>query len=68
MGKVTKVELLTVDGKTFTVTLEHAERILKSKNNKQAKIKLASDTFELTENGLRKRRTKKDTTKSLKQG
>ncbi len=67
MPKITKVKLITVDGKTFTVTLEHAERILKSKNNKQTNIKLASDTFELTDNGLRKRRTKKDTTKSSEQ-
>jgi hypothetical protein len=67
MGKFTKVKLITVDGRTFTVTLEHAEKILKSKNNKQTNIKLASDTFELTENGLSKRRTKKDTTKSPEQ-
>ena len=64
MGKFTNVKLLTSFGKILEVTLEHAEKILKSKNNKQANIKLASDTFELTTNGLRKRRTKKDTTKT----
>ncbi len=52
MGKFTKVKLISVDGRTFTVTLEHAEKILKSKNNKQTNIKLASDTFELTVNFL----------------
>jgi beta-xylosidase len=62
-AKITNVTLRTAEGKTLVVTYEHAEKILRSKNNKGV-IKLDDSNFELTENGLRKRTTKKDTKES----
>jgi len=66
-SKDIKIKLVTVSGKTFTVTsIDHAEKILLSKNNSKGLIKLDDDNFELTKNGLRKRSVKGDTTKSNK--
>lgn len=65
-SKTTKVNLVTVGGRVFTVTIDHAEKILLSKNNKNGLIKLEDDNFELTTNGLRKKSVKKDNTESEK--
>ena len=60
------IKLVTVGGKTFTVTsIDHAEKILLSRNNKGL-IKLDDDKFELTKDGLRKRRVKGNNTESDK--
>ena len=63
-SKDTKVKLLTSNGKTLEVSIDHAEKILFSKNNKNGLIKLDDDNFELTSNGLRKKSVKRDTKKS----
>jgi len=39
-AKITNVKLKTVGGKTFTVTYQHAEKILLSKNNSKGLIVL----------------------------
>ncbi len=65
-SKDTKIKLLTSNGKTLEVSIDHAEKILFSRNNKNGLIKLDDDNFELTTNGLRKRSVKKDNTESQK--
>jgi hypothetical protein len=65
-AKITNVNLKTVGGKTFTVTLVHAEKILRSKNNAKGLIVLDDKNFELTENELRKRTIKRDNPESNK--
>ena len=65
-SKDTKVKLLTSNGKTLEVNIDHAEKILFSRNNKNGLIKLDDDNFELTSNGLRKKSVKRDTKKSDK--
>ena len=61
------IKLVTAKGKSFVVTsIDHAEKILLSKNNKNGLIKLDDDKFELTKDGLRKRRVKGDNTESDK--
>ena len=65
-SKITKVNLVTVSGRAFAVAIDHAEKILLSKNNKNGLIKLGDDNFELTTNGLRKKSVKKDNTESKK--
>ncbi len=65
-SKDTKVKLLASNGKTLEVNIDHAEKILFSRNNKNSLIKLDDDNFELTSNGLRKKSVKRDTKKSDK--
>ncbi len=65
-SKDTKVKLLASNGKTLEVNIDHAEKILFSRNNKNGLIKLDDDNFELTSNGLRKKSVKRDTKKSDK--
>lgn len=65
-SKDTKIKLLTSNGKTLEVNIDHAEKILFSRNNKNGLIKLDDDNFELTSNGLRKKSVKRDTKKSDK--
>ncbi len=65
-SKDTKIKLLTSNGKTLEVSIDHAEKILFSRNNKNGLIKLDDDNFELTSNGLRKKSVKRDTKKSDK--
>ena len=65
-SKDTKIKLLTSNGKTLEVNIDHAEKILLSRNNKNSLIKLDDDNFELTSNGLRKKSVKRDTKKSDK--
>ena len=61
------IKLVTVSGKTFTVaSIDHAEKILLSKNNAKGLIKLDDDTFELTKNGLRKKSITRDSKESNK--
>jgi len=58
---------VAVSGKTFTVaSIDHAEKILLSKNNAKGLIKLDDDTFELTKNGLRKKSITRDSKESNK--
>ena len=60
------IKLVTSKGKTLEVTsIDHAEKILLSRNNKGL-IKLDDDKFELTKDGLRKRRVKGNNTESDK--
>jgi hypothetical protein len=66
VNKTTNVKLKTVGGKTFTVSLEHAEKVLRSKNNAKGLIQLDDENFELTKNGLRKRTIKRDNPESNK--
>lgn len=62
------IKLVTVKGKSFTVTsIDHAEKILLSKNNAKGLIKLDDEKFELTKNGLRKKSIKGDNTESSQQ-
>jgi hypothetical protein len=65
-SKDTIIKLLTSNGKTLEVSIDHAEKILFSRNNKKGLIKLDDDNFELTSNGLRKKSVKRDTKKSDK--
>jgi len=65
-SKDTIIKLLTSNGKTLEVSIDHAEKILFSRNNKNGLIKLDDDNFELTSNGLRKKSVKRDTKKSDK--
>jgi len=65
-SKDTKVKLLASNGRTLEVNIDHAEKILFSRNNKNGLIKLHDDNFELTSNGLRKKSVKRDTKKSDK--
>ena len=65
-SKDTIIKLLTSNGKTLEVNIDHAEKILFSRNNKNGLIKLDDDNFELTSNGLRKKSVKRDTKKSDK--
>jgi len=61
------IKLVTSKGKTLEVTsIDHAEKILLSKNNAKGLIKLDDDKFELTKNGLRKKSIKRDNTESDK--
>jgi hypothetical protein len=61
-AKKQKVKLLTTNkNKELVVnTIEHAEKILMSKNNAKGLIVLNDDNFELTKNGLRKKSVKGD--------
>jgi len=65
-AKITNVKLKTVGGKILTVTYQHAEKILLSRNNLKGLIVLDDENFELTKNGIRKRTIKKDNSESDK--
>jgi len=65
-AKTTNVKLKTAKGKTLVVTYQHAEKILRSKNNLKGLIQLDDENFELTKNGLNKRAIKRDNSKSDK--
>ena len=59
--KQQKVTLLATDSeKELVVSIDHAERILLSKNNEKGLIVLKDDNFELTKDGLRKKSVKGD--------